>query len=257
MLAAAKEFTDDIQFYVFHHSDRPPYPPDVWVSQSLAQKLKINHAVIKPDEIKQEFLEAYKKEHVIPRILPKTSHIQYFKDFYNDPNIINISGGASEISRCHYGYTEQKISLEILLFFSGYHLSKNPFVRQELEDWLTDASQYAEEYGISLLDLFYWEQRMGNWGALQSFEKDLAIEEVCPFNNASIHMSFLQVQPSRRASPDYTFFRKLLQKLWPETLSEPINPYNNKLKGFVKTLRGRMKRNAHLKYKISQMSSFQ
>ncbi|MDJ0690121.1 MAG: hypothetical protein QNJ41_16615 [Xenococcaceae cyanobacterium MO_188.B32] len=256
LLAAAKEFTDEIQFYVFHHNDHPPYPPNVWVSQSLAQKLKLNHAVIKPDKIRPEFLKAYKKEHVIPRILTKTDHIQYFKDHYSDPNIINISGNASAMSKCHYGYTNKEISLDMLLFFSGHHLSKNTFVRQELAEWLKDASQYSKEYGIPVLDLFYWEQRMGNWGALQSFEKDMAIEEVCPFNNTSIHTSLLQVKPSRRASPDYKFFRRLLQNLWPETLIEPINPYNNKLQGVIKTLRGRIKRNAHLKYAMYQLSNF-
>ncbi|MDJ0635863.1 MAG: hypothetical protein QNJ34_21935 [Xenococcaceae cyanobacterium MO_188.B29] len=253
LLAAAKEFKDDIQFYVFNHSDRPPYSTNVWVSQSLAQTLKLNHAVIKPDEIRPEFLQAYKKEHVLPRILHKTSHIQYFQDHYNDPKIINISGNASAMSKCHYGYTDKKISLEMLLFFSGHHSSQNQFIRQELAEWLTDATQYSEEYGIAVLDLFYWEQRQGNWGALQSFEKDIAIEEVCPFNNTSIHTSILQVKPSRRSSPDYKFFKKLLQSLWTETLLEPINPDNNKLKGFINTLQGKIKRHAHLKYTMYQI----
>ena len=256
LLAAAKEFTDDIQFYVFNNSDnndRPPYPPNVWVSQSLAQKLKLNHAVIKPDKIRPEFLQAYKKEHVVPRILHKTRHIQYFQDHYSDPKIINISGNASAMSKCHYGYTDKKISLEMLLFFSGHHSSQNQFIRQELAEWLTDATQYSEEYGIPVLDLFYWEQRQGNWGALQSFEKDIAIEEVCPFNNTSIHTSILQVKPSRRSSPDYKFFRKLIQSLWSETLSEPINPDNNKLKGLINTLQGRIKRHANLKYTVYQI----
>ena len=253
LLAAAKEFTDDIQFYVFNHSDHPPYPPNVWVSQSLAQKLKFNHVVINPDEIRSEFLKEYKKEHIEPRILSKTSHIQYFKDHYSDPKIINISGNASAMSKCHYGYTDKKISLDMLLFFSSHHLSKNLFVRQELAEWLKDATQYSEEYGIPVLDLFYWEQRQGNWGALQSFEKDLAIEEVCPFNNTAIHASMLQVRASRRAGPDYKFFKKLLQNLWSETLSEPINPYNNKLKWAIKTLKWRIKRNALLKYQINKI----
>ena len=256
LLAAAKEFKNDIQFYVFNHNDLPPDPPNVWVSQRLAQKLKLNYKVIKPDEVRPEFLQEYVKEHIVPRILPKISHIQYFQEHYSDPNIINVSGNASAMSKCHYGYTNQKISLEMLLFFSGYHVSNNPFVKQELEEWLTDVSPYAEEYGISVLDLFYWEQRQGNWGALQSFEKDLAIEEVCPFNNTSIHTSLLQVEPSRRASPNYVFFRKLLQSLDAETLSEPINPYNNKLQGVVKKLRGIIKRHPYLKYSMYQLGNF-
>ena len=243
LLAASKDYTEKIQFYVFHHNDHSPDPPNVWVSQALAQKLKLNYASIKPDELRTEFLNEYKKEHIIPRILTKTTHIQYYKDYYSDPNVINVNGNASAMSKCHYGYTNQKISLEMLLFFSGHYLSKNEFVRQELEAWLTDASQYAEKYEIPILDLFYWEQRMGNWGALQSFEKDIAIEEVCPFNNRSIHTSLLKVKPSRRASPDYKFFKKLLQSLWPETFSEPINLDKNNLRGVIK-------RNAMLRYSL-------
>ena len=248
LLAASKEFTEQIQFYVFHHNDNPPDPPNVWVSQSLAQQLKLNYKSIKPDELRPEFLNEYKKEHVIPTVLTKTTHIQYFYDYYNDPNIININGNGSAMAKCHYGYTNEPITLEMLLFFSGHHVSQNAFVRQELEAWLSDVSQYAEEYEIPLLDLFYWEQRMGNWGAFQLFEKDIAIEEICPFNNRSIHTSLLKVKHSRRSSPDYKFFRKLLQSLWPETLSEPINPDINKLKGFIK-------RDALLRYSIHRLTT--
>ena len=257
LLAASKELTEKIQFYVFHHNDNPPYPPDVWVSQALAQKFKLNYASIKPDELRDEFLNEYKKEHVVPRMLTKTTHIQYFEDLYgNDPNVINVNGNVLETARCYYGYTNKEISLDMLFFYTGHQVSNNTFVRQELAEWLKDARKYSKEYGIPVLDLLYWEQRMGNWGALQPFEKDMAIEEVSPFNNRTIITSLLKIKASRRASPDYLFFRKLLQHLWSETLSEPINPYNNKLKGFIKTLRGRIKRNALLKYYLYQIVNF-
>jgi len=193
-------------------------------------------------------LKEYNKEHVMPRILPKTANIQYH--YYNSdkPGTINVNGNGGEIARCYYGYTNRKITLEMLLLFSGYP-SSIEFVRQELDCWFVDASQFAEEHKIPLLDLFYWEQRMGNWGALYPFEQDIAIEEISPFNNKSLLYALLRVKASKRRSPDYKFIRKLIQNLWPDTLSEPINPDKTILNSIIN-------RNSYWRYYLEKGKLF-
>ena len=222
LLSASREFKDKIQFYIFS-GEKNSASSDTRIATNLAGKLGLNFKVIKPDTLSDEFLQEYNKEHVMPRILPKTANIQYHYYNSNNPKLMNVNGNGGEIVRCYYGYTRRKISPEMLLLFSGYP-SSIEFVRQELEHWFVNASQFAEEHDIPLLDLFYWEQRMGNWGALYPFEQDIAMEEISPFNNKSLISALLRIKASQRRSPNYTFFRKLIQNLWPDTLSEPINP---------------------------------
>lgn len=247
LLAASREFKDKIQFYVFS-GERNSVSSDVWVAKNLAGKLGLNFKVIKPDILNHEFLKEYNKEHVMPRILPKTANIQYH--YYNSdkPGIINVNGNGGEIARCYYGYTNRKITFEMLLLFSGYP-SSIEFVRQELDCWFIDANQFAEEHKIPLLDLFYWEQRMCNWGALYPFEQDIAIEEISPFNNKSLLYALLRVKASKRRSPDYKFIRKLIQNLWPDTLSEPINPDKTILNSIIN-------RNSYWRYYLEKGKLF-
>ena len=48
---------------------------------------------------------------------------------------------------------------------------------------------FAKANNISILGLFCWEQRMGQWHALYQYEQDVAIEEFCPFNNKGLLLS--------------------------------------------------------------------
>ena len=78
--------------------------------------------------------------------------------------------------------------------------------------------------GIPLIDLFYWEQRLGNWGSLYPFEQDIAIEENCPHTNKNLILSLFRIPIKKRSYPKCVFIYNLIKTLWPETLSEPINP---------------------------------
>ncbi|MBJ3793540.1 hypothetical protein I8J38_34180, partial [Bacillus sp. OA1] len=79
-----------------------------------------------------------------------------------------------------------------------------------------------------ILDLFYWEQRMGNWGTMYQAEQDIAIEEFCPFNNRRLLIALLKLEKEYRQGPEHIIYKKMINSLWPETLSEPINPLNFK-----------------------------
>ena len=221
LLSASRQVKDKIRFYVF--SSPSTKSADVWVPRRLSKSLGLDFTVIEPAPLHEMFLSSYRAEHFMPRILPKTAQIQHHYDCAYKDNMINVNGNAAEIARCFYGYTSRKVTVDMLLTFSGYG-RQSRFIVEQLEKWYPQASQYAAESGIPLLDLFYWEQRMGNWGAMFPFEQDIAIEEISPFNNRSLLCGLLCISPTRRRAPGYSFFRKLVQHLWPETLTEKVNP---------------------------------
>lgn len=93
-----------------------------------------------------------------------------------------------------------------------------------IENWYEKAKHYSEKYKINLFDLFWWEQKIGNWGAHFPFEQDITIEEYAPFNHKNLLLSILRIEKEKRERPHYIFFSKLIGELWPEALNEPFNP---------------------------------
>jgi len=221
LLSASRGVKDKIRFYVF--SSPSTKPADVWVPRRLSKRLELDFTVIEPAPLHETFMSNYRAEHVMPRVLPKTVQIQHHYNCGYDTDVININGNAAEIARCFYGYTPRKVTIDMLLTFSGYG-RQSRFINEQLEKWYPQACQYAAESGIPLLDLFYWEQRMGNWGAMFPYEQDIAVEEISPFNNRSLLHGLLRILPRRRRAPGFPFFRKLVQHLWAETLAEKVNP---------------------------------
>lgn len=221
LLAASKEVRDRIQYYVFDRSDGDA--ADTRIARRLSARFGLSFRVARPEPLREDFVAACSNEHLFPRILPKTANIQYHFDQGYAPDVVNVNGNGAEVARCYYGHTNQKISLDMLLVFSGYH-KQSAFVEEQLARWYEGALPFAREHRIALLDLFYWEQRMGHWGAQYPFEQDMAVEEISPFNNRSLLYALLGVSPRRRKAPHYLFFQHLIRHLWAETLLEPINP---------------------------------
>lgn len=248
LLAASRSVKDSVRFYVFDRQSAS-HSADVWVPTNLSKRLGLDFRAAKPPSMSEELLAKYNSEHIMPSFGPMMGHIQYHYEHSRADNMINVNGNGAEIARCFYGYTKREVSLEMLLTFSGY-AHRSAFVEEELARWLPDAKQYAQTAQIPLLDLFYWEQRMGNWGALYPFQQDIAIEEVSPFNNRALLFSLLGVRPERRRYPRYHIFRKLMEHLWPDVLSEPINPSENHIKMLI------MKRNSIVRYAASKGIAF-
>src|SRR5450759_1220648 len=77
-------------------------------------------------------------------------------------NHILINGNISEIARNYYGYHKNILHEELAILY-GYPGDK--FVSSQFEKWLITNSLIFKEMGYNVLDLFYWEEKMGNWAA--------------------------------------------------------------------------------------------
>ena len=97
-------------------------------------------------------------------------------------------------------------------------------------------AKVGSTYNIPLDNLFYWEQRCGNWAAMCQMEFDTAWNDIfTPFNCRNLLLDILSVDERYRKRPNHLLYRKIMKKLWPEVLKFPINPhtrykYKNKTK---------------------------
>ena len=142
------------------------------------------------------------------------------------PDTISVEGSCNEIAKesYHTRYEYLKTEMTVELLTNIYHLPHTPLVTSCLERWLEEAMIVEKQYGIRILYLFYWEHRMGNWNAMAKQELDIAQETFSPFNCRELLTTLLGVDVQLRQAPDYLIYRKIIHQLWPQALSEPINP---------------------------------
>jgi len=136
---------------------------------------------------------------------------------------ISLSGHCSEVARCFYHSSPFTGPIVPETLAKITQMDATPFVLSHFRRWLEGALATAEQSGISLLDLFYWEQRVGRWAANGQAQWDLVHERFTAFNSRPLLLTLLSAQ-ERHRRPAYALYRRMIQRLAPEVLREPINP---------------------------------
>ncbi len=239
LLAASRPFRERIRYYVFDRSAEQDarQPVDVAIARGLAGELGLRFEAIRPSRPTPELVALLKREMFRPRLLGKTANLQHHLDHNADGRTINLNGNGGEVTRCFYGRSRirpgVRLGARMLSILAGFG-AEHPFVTPRIRRWMVSALPFARRSGIGLLDLFYWEHRMGNWGAIYPREQDIALEECSPLNNRALYALLLGLPARERSAPGFRFYRAWIEHLWPETLEQPINPGGHPLKGLIK-----------------------
>lgn len=186
----------------------------------------MNFKTFKPDkQFSNEFIDLLDKEQLVLRKIPKIKNIQYH--YYNNKgyNVVNLNGNGGEVIRVREECFNCNMMFEDFeQFFTKNNI--NPIFKDEMKIWYEDVNKWAKKYNLNIMDLAYWEQRMGLWGGWYPSEQDIAINEITPFNNRELMFLFMKIDIQQRQSPDFIIFKKIIMKTWPELLEIPINKDN-------------------------------
>jgi len=146
-----------------------------------------------------------------------------------------INGNISEIARNYFGY-QKKPTARNLAFLNGYKNSKA--VINEYQDWMDKNVPLFEKFGYNLLDMFYWEEKMGNWCAKAKTEGfAMGVKSISPFNSRQLLTLLLSTNRKHRDSFNNVLYNRIIELLAPEAACLPINPNKkHKLIGIMKTL---------------------
>jgi hypothetical protein len=90
-------------------------------------------------------------------------------------------------------------------------------------NWIEELKEYCPDNKMRLLDLFYWEERIANWGNQIQQEKDIAQEDFNVFNSRDLVVHYLSVHSKYLELHNLKIHLEVIRKLWPEALSYPIN----------------------------------
>ncbi len=153
----------------------------------------------------------------------------------SNSDLTYINGNVSEIARNTYGYYKNATAKD-LCFLKGNITSS--FVTKQYDIWLKNKSVF-KKYGYHYLDMFYWEERMGNWQAKSKTEAHaLGRNVLSPFNSRKLLKLLLSTKRKDRDSYFNRLYDLIIYELSEkdnEIMKIPINP------GRKKTIIGLMK----------------
>jgi hypothetical protein len=220
MLALNKQNSTDLYAFTLAYPNLPIDSRDVCVPAKLLAKLGIDHSIIAyPTIIDESLKETYRRNNSSANNA-YCGDIQALRENFPEERVC-VTGDAAEIVKCYYqcsNSTSGPTPADELAKLS--RLGRHLFVVRAFDKWLKD----AEGTPVELLDLFCWEQMAGRWQAKVRAEYDIVQESFAPLNNRRLLNLMLGLNPALRRSPHFTLFAELIEALWPEVLSEPINP---------------------------------
>lgn len=234
LVAATKDIKDKVYYYINKETTLSDSSLDIAVPKKLFDDLGLQFHVLDPYiEIDSDFKEIYysNNELATDKYLP---HIyNYYKYFESK---INLPGNFVASCLEMYGLFDRKLNGKILADIN--FMAGNKYANEYFDNWLDEIKPICNEYNIEILAMFYWEERLANWGTQVHIDKDIAQEDIVPYNSRELNRYFLSVDPKYIDRPDYVLFRKMIQRLWPELLAVPFNPsFKNNVISFFKTIR--------------------
>jgi hypothetical protein len=217
VLAASKELKTGIRFFTFVTENSNVV--DVDVPAKLLPKLGRTHEILRaPHSADAKFKELYL--HNVSAAHEVWVPLAQALFGFCRPSALRVTGSGSETVRQQFRPpVSSGVTPEILARFAH---AQNRFATDAFAGWLSAA---PANRGFDVLDLFYWEQKCGQWLAIGQVEWDIVGESFAPFNCRELLAVLLSVKERYRVPPHYKLYRTLIKRLWPAVLSEPINPH--------------------------------
>jgi len=205
-------------------SARSEFGRDALIAKSICRRYGVEHDTIemKTDiDIKDVVNMLNNIDHLV-----SSSTLPYeFKSLkkYLPKRSTILNGSVSEIGRPLDGFgclPDFSMYASLLANISGHPSLAS--IRSMFDGWIKESKDVSAEYGIGVMDLLYWEERMGNWQS--SFQQQLRpiTNVITPYNCRSIIRNFLSVPYKKRVANKV--HKKILEIFDPSLLSYPINP---------------------------------
>lgn len=229
ILAATRAVASDVFYYTGLFPSLAPNHPDIAVPAKLLLAIGLEHNVIPcPSRMTAEFEELYRcnadPAHSVAGAIAQGMFGQFPQGY------VCVSGHGSEIARCGFYFFADRypenVTAEGLAHDAGMldQGCPNAFAVRRLNEWLDEARRVEREHGVRILDLFYWEQRVGIWAAAGEAEWDIVHDRLPVFACRELLTTLLGVDIREREHPNYHVYRHIMMALWPDVLAFPLNP---------------------------------
>ena len=198
LLSCAKNINSKLDYFTIKSDFTPNY--DIDIPKQLAKKHQLQHHFATRDL-------APKDNKKIVEILSKNVGGMYY-----DRSMANITafakiiqskthlpGSVSEIGRCYYypyGNRLSRLSGKSIARYAGF--KNNPHAITPFQNWLSSVPKRSTYH---ILDLLYWEHRLGVWASCGLTYREGLIEQIPPMNNREFMDLCLAVPTKDRLPP--------------------------------------------------------
>ena len=231
VLSACRDFREQMRTCTLQFHTLNADSTDIVIAQKLAARLQVRHDVIdctrKMDPGFEELLHM-NSDIPHPRFWGRNAYglHQALSERQLEGHIC-VKGEVSPVARCIlYRNGEHPVITsheQLVSQIKGWE--EVPAIGEHVRYWFEGIRTPAEQAGYNLLDLYYWEQRMGGWTARNQLEMDIVMDTFIPFNNRELLDLLLGVDQEHRCEPGHALFYEMIRILWVDALLEPVNPH--------------------------------
>ncbi len=225
ILSGCKDIARDITFYTLRYRDMDDKNMDIRIPRSLSESLNLNFDILDcQKDITPEFAEIYEANSYMAHI-NDWGKIAFGMSKTFPGEKVAVKGSCSEVGRCSwYPDGKHKAHLtdeDLLQVEKGWR--DVAIIREAIRKWHELIK--GNNFNYPLMDLYYWEHHMGAWQAQSQLEWDIVQEVFTPFNSREMFDIMFSIDPLKRKYENPALYFDTVKYLWPEVLSEPVNPY--------------------------------
>lgn len=216
LIASSSDIHDKINFFTLAYPGIDDF--DLKTPALLAQAFGLKYAVEEFDSPSEEFLHSF--DQLASSMVRGQCRLNAASYLRFPEDALFVEGTASEIIRCFYfkkGAHPATIDAIELARRAGFEGSSP--AAQAFEEWLANV---PNDTNIALLDLFYWEQRVGNWNATDYQTQEWVRRVFSPFNCRQLLAIGLGTPIEARREP-YQLHRNICEQMLPEVLQFRFN----------------------------------
>lgn len=199
---------------------------DISLARDLASSLGLDHETLRIDfsEMKPKYysepFQVIRQNTGFARLNSPFSNAElkaHFAGRFPGESLSYSRGFGGEILRGFYQGRPNEIRQATSEDFArAYDVFQGaPLVRASFEHFIA-SSDFSELHGVNINDLFYWEHRMSNWGALAIAETDVTACTFAGYNSRRLYKAFLHLPIKERAKR--TAFKDAIRHFKPELL---------------------------------------
>lgn len=220
LMSASRSFHEDVYYYINQVVNTKAESRDIKTSGKLFMHLGLDFNVLPvQNEVDPQFKEIYYENNPLASefFLP---HIYNYYSNYQDK--VNLPGNIASAPWGVYQMNKKSVSIDEIL--SYYQVDRYEHARSYYHQWMQDANVLCKKNKLNVINLFYWEERINNWGNQIALDKDIAQEDINPLNSRILNELFLSLPLKYNNEPDKKLHRKIIMNLWPELMKLPFNP---------------------------------
>jgi len=221
MMLAASLHLPDCHYFIFKHKHLKDSDQDIKTPKKLLKILGVDYNVIEYDPKLEDDVKALMTKNVelSNPVLYPAFYNEFYKKYKEKLNVTCVSEAARNYF--HYQVNGSDVSgatLARLNKFEGFD-----FVKEQYQKWVDDNSVTFKENGYHILDMFYWEEKMGNWLANGRSAMGSVIEDFSPFNCRELMVIFLSVDEKYRDRYYPVLHKEIIKQLSENVLKIPVN----------------------------------